>query len=122
MECRVCGEAVVTVRNGGHGNLYLEMSLEHEVFKFEDFVVFLDGFGPNGFAEFDFAGCDFDGRRLQEFVGRDVRVHMPVVRNYDVDDDGRFLGKCPCGVVERGLGRLHRVHVEFLGLHFGNSR
>ena len=98
------------------------MSLEYEVVEFEHFVVFLDGFGPNGFAELDSACSNLDGRRLQEFVGGNVRVHMPVVRNDDIDNDGGFLGKCAGGVAERRLGGLHRVHVEFLGMHFGNSR
>ena len=49
------------------------MSLENEVLEVERLAVFLDGFGPCGVAEFDSARRDDDGRRLQEFIGGEVR-------------------------------------------------
>ena len=121
MEGGVRGEGVVTVGNRLHGNFNLEVSLEHEVLEFEYFVVFFDGFGPLGLAELDSSCGNLDGRGLQEFVGGDICVYVPVFGNYDVDGDFGLVRKLACGERHRRLRRLHRVHVELLSLRFGNS-
>ena len=113
VEGHVGGERVVIGFDAIYGENDFELAFEHEVFEVERFAVFLDGFGPLGLAEVYAERCDFDGRRLEEFIGGDVRVHVPVVGDGNPNRDAGPLLQFACGVVHGHVRRGHVVHVEF---------
>lgn len=116
VEGHVGGERVVIGFDAIYGENDFELAFEHEVFEVERLAVFLDGFGPFGFAEVDAERCDFDGRGLEEFVGGDVRVHVPIVGDGNPYRDAGTLLQLACGVVHGHVRRGHVVHVEFFGI------
>ena len=121
MENRFGGETVVTFFYGDNGNLDLEITPEDEVLEIQYFVVFLDGLGPNRFAELDSLRGNLYGRRLEKFIHDHVRVHVPLVRNDDIDGHCRRIRERTYGVIQACFRRRHGVHVELFRIGFANK-
>ena len=84
--CR-SGEAVVFVVDSFDGEPDLEMPLKNEILKVQSFAVFLKWLRPLGFSKVNTLCRNFDRRWFQKFIGRNIRVYMPIVWNGDIDGD-----------------------------------